>query len=162
MSLGQMDALRILQGMQMNRDVHVFGYHTKFPAASLYLFDTASIIVFGPIYDRLLIPFMHKRLKYTPTLLQRVGVGYLLAVLAIFVSFMIERMRKRLFAEGEFDIVEQDGEDVEVVRMSIFWLALSESILGIAEVMAAVGLLEFFYSQVLSSGDQHVVSKWCF
>ena len=161
MSLGQMDALRILQGMQMNRDVHVFGYHTKFPAASLYLFDTASIIIFGPIYDRLLIPFMRKRLKYTPTLLQRVGVGYLCVVLSVLTTFVVERMRKHLFAEGEFDIVEQDGEDVEVVRISIFWLALPQVFNGIAEVMAAVGLLEFFYSQVLSSGDQHVVSKWC-
>ena len=142
-----MDA-RILQGMQMNRDVHVFGHHTKFPSASLVIFNTGSIIVFLPIYDRLLIPFMRKRLQYTPTLLQRIGVGYLLAVLSVLSSFVIERSRKHLFAEGQFDTVEQDGEDVEVVRMSVFWLALPESLCGITEVMAAVGLLEFFYSQV--------------
>ena len=153
-----MDTLRILQGMQMKRDVHMFGYHTKFPVASLILFDTVAIIVFGLIYDRLLIPFMRKRLQYTPTLLQRIGVGYLLAAFSIFTTFIIERSRKQLFAEGEFDIVEQDGEDVEAVRMSIFWLALPQVINGIAEVMAAVGLLEFFYSQVPSSRERHVVS----
>ena len=157
MSLSQMD-VRILQGMQMKRDVHVFGYHTKFPAASLVVFNTGSIIVFGLLYDRLLVPFMRKRLQYTPTLLQRIGVGYLLAVLSILISFVIERSRKQLFAEGEFDIVEQDGEDVEVVRISIFWLAIPESLCGVTEVMAAVGLLEFFYSQVPSSRERHVVS----
>lgn len=143
-----MFSLFILQGDQLEREVTVFGERHKIPAASMSLFNTGCIILLIPIYDLVLIPTMKKYLNYTPTLLQRAGAGYFVAFLSMMSAYAIEKVRLDFYNDNKFHTILDDGDDVEVVDLSVWWQILPYSLIGASEVLASIGLLEFFYNQV--------------
>lgn len=53
----QMSTMFVLQGDTL--DPHI-GPHFKIPAASLSIFDTLSVIMWVPVYDRILVPFVRR------------------------------------------------------------------------------------------------------
>ena len=54
---GQMSTMFVLQGNTF--DPHI-GPYFKIPAASLSIFDTLSVIVWVPFYDRILVPLVRR------------------------------------------------------------------------------------------------------
>ncbi|KAG6418560.1 hypothetical protein SASPL_120764 [Salvia splendens] len=102
----------------------------QIPAASLGSFVTLSMLVSVPMYERYLVPLMHRRTGNPRgiTLLQRLGVG-----------FVIHRMR----VASSHGITGPD----QVVPMSIFGLLPQYVLLGVADVFNAIGQLEFYYDQ---------------
>ena len=92
-----------------------FGKSTtlEIPPASLSSFDTISIIVLIPLYDQGLVPLL-KRCKMRITVLQRIGVGLVLATVSMVVAGVVEMRRLRLAHQGRFT---PDGS----VDMSVFW-----------------------------------------
>jgi len=147
----QMFGLFILQGDQMDREVTIFGKETKIPAASMSLFNTGSIVLLIPIYDLLLLPALKRYLNYKPTLLQRTGAGYFLAFLAMTSAYALERVRLKRYNDGEFHTIVDDGDVVEVVDLSIWWQIVLYVLIGASEVLASIGMLEFFYNQAPDS-----------
>ena len=79
----QMGSFFVEQGSQMDRVVHIPRVHVagrllggggfRIPAASLALFNTISIIVLIPVYDKGLVPLLRKFGRQL-TLLQRIGM----------------------------------------------------------------------------------------
>uniref|UniRef100_A0A161WWR0 Major facilitator superfamily (MFS) profile domain-containing protein n=1 Tax=Daucus carota subsp. sativus TaxID=79200 RepID=A0A161WWR0_DAUCS len=137
----QINTLFIKQGTTLDR--HVGSSNFKIPAASIGSFVTISVLISMPIYDKIFVPFMQKRTGHSQgiTLLQRLGIGFLIHIIAIGVSCVVEAKRIRRIK------MHHVTGPKDIVPMSIFWLMPQYVLLGVGDVFNAVGLVEFFYDQ---------------
>ncbi|KAH0658951.1 hypothetical protein KY285_029258 [Solanum tuberosum] len=130
------------QGATMDRSL---GSNFEVPAASLQSFISLSVVIFIPIYDRILVP-VARAVTGKPsgiTMLQRIGTGIFLSILSMVVAAIIEK--KRLQTALEHGLVDMPKA---TVPMSICWLIPLYILFGISDVFTMVGLQEFFYDQV--------------
>ncbi|KAJ6797454.1 protein NRT1/ PTR FAMILY 8.1-like [Iris pallida] len=136
----QMGTMFVLQGNTM--DPHM-GPRFKVAAASLSMIDTISVILMVPIYDRIIVPVARKFTgqKQGFTQLTRMGIGFVIAIFAMLAASFVELRRLRVVAEGDL----YDSKDY--LPMSIFWQVPQYFIMGVAEVFAFIGQLEFFYNE---------------
>ncbi|KAL6861735.1 hypothetical protein ACP4OV_017435 [Aristida adscensionis] len=125
------------QGMLM--DHAVAGGAFVVPPAMLQSSVTVSIILLVPMYDRLIIPAINAVTGRGDgiTVLQRIGVGMVLSVVAMAIAALVEARRLRAALGGG------GGR-----RLSIFWLLPQYVLLGVSDVFTVVGMQEFFYAQV--------------
>ncbi|XP_072974778.1 protein NRT1/ PTR FAMILY 8.1-like isoform X2 [Typha angustifolia] len=136
----QMSTMFVLQGNTL--DPHM-GPSFKIPAASLSIFDTISVIVWVPIYDRFIVPFAR---KFTGrdrgfTQLTRMGIGLVISIFSMLAAGILEVIRLRTVARDK--LYDYNG----YVPISIFWQVPQYFIVGAAEVFTFIGQLEFFYDQ---------------
>ncbi|KAJ7959565.1 protein NRT1/ PTR FAMILY 5.2-like [Quillaja saponaria] len=136
----QINTLFVKQGTTLDRHL---GSAFQIPAASLGSFVTLSMLLSVPMYDRFFVPFMRHRTGNPRgiTLLQRLGIGFIIQVIAIAAAYAVEVRRMHIIRAHNI------AGPKEVVPMSIFWLLPQYILLGIADVFNAIGLLEFFYDQ---------------
>lgn len=136
----QINTLFVKQGTTLDRHV---GNNFQVPAASLGSFVTLSMLLTVPIYDRYFVPFMRNRTGNPRgiTLLQRLGIGCAIQMVAITVAYTVEMRRMRVIQ------VEHVTGNNSLVPMSIFWLLPQYALIGVADVFNSIGLLEFFYDQ---------------
>uniref|UniRef100_A0A5B6YQ37 Peptide/nitrate transporter n=1 Tax=Davidia involucrata TaxID=16924 RepID=A0A5B6YQ37_DAVIN len=130
------------QGVTMDRSI---GPSFDVPAATLQSFISLSIVLFIPIYDRILVPIARAitRKPSGITMLQRIGTGMFLSAISMAIAAMTER--KRLETALEYGLVDKPNA---TVPMSVWWLVPQYLLFGIADVFTMVGLQEFFYDQV--------------
>ncbi|KAK6116679.1 hypothetical protein DH2020_049561 [Rehmannia glutinosa] len=140
----QASTLFTKQGATMDRSI---AYGFQIPAASLQSLIALSIVVFIPIYDRILVPIARAMTKKPAgiSMLQRIGTGMFLSFLSMVIAALVER--RRLVIAIEYGLVD---EPMATVPMSVWWLAPQYLLFGIADVFTMVGLQEFFYDQVPS------------
>ncbi|KAH9611374.1 hypothetical protein KSS87_021305 [Heliosperma pusillum] len=135
----QMSTMFVEQGTVMDRTIGSF----TIPAASLSTFDVISVILWVPIYDRILVPiarkFTGKERGFSE--LQRMGIGLFISILSMVAAALVEI--KRLQLAKELDLVDKKVE----VPLNIFWQVPQYFLVGAAEVFTFVGQLEFFYDQ---------------
>lgn len=135
----QMSTMFVEQGSVMDTTIGSF----KIPAASLSTFDTISVIVWVPVYDRVIVPiarrFTGKERGFSE--LQRMGIGLFLSVLCMSAAAIVEI--KRLQLARDLDLVDE----AVAVPLSIFWQIPQYFILGAAKIFTFIGQLEFFYDQ---------------
>ncbi|KAE8723650.1 Protein NRT1/ PTR FAMILY 5.1 [Hibiscus syriacus] len=136
----QINTFFVKQGTIMDRSL---GSSFRIPSASLGSFVTLSMLISVPMYDGYFVPFMRRRTGNPRgiTLLQRLGIGFVIQVVAIAIACVVEVRRKHVIR------VHQITGPKQIVPMSIFWLMPQYVLLGIADVFNAIGLLEFFYDQ---------------
>ncbi|PIN01263.1 H+/oligopeptide symporter [Handroanthus impetiginosus] len=136
----QINTLFVKQGTTLDRH---FGSTIQIPAASLGSFVTLSMLVSVPMYDRYFVPLMQKKTGNPRgiTLLQRLGIGFVIQIVAIALAYIVEVKRMHVIK------VNQIQSPNSMVPMSIFNLLPQYVLLGIADVFNAIGLLEFFYDQ---------------
>ena len=108
------------------------------PAATLQCFINLTMIIFIPIYDRLLVPIARSFTQCPSgiTMLQRIGSGMVLSILAMVVAALVET--KRL----------QTARDDATTLMCVWWLVPQYVFIGVADMLTMVGLQELFYDQV--------------
>jgi solute carrier family 15 (peptide/histidine transporter), member 3/4 len=127
------------QGVLMNHTigVGVGSGSLVIPPAMLQSSITVSIILLVPMYDRMIVPLTHAVTGGSDgiTVLQRIGVGMVLSVVAMVAAALVESRRLR----------------AEPALLSIFWLLPQYVLLGVSDVFTVVGMQEFFYSQVPAS-----------
>ncbi|KAJ1429777.1 Proton-dependent oligopeptide transporter family [Sesbania bispinosa] len=130
----------IKQGTTLDRRL---GPNFHVPAASLWCFVVLTMLISLPIYDQYFIPFMRARTGNLRgiTLLQRVGIGVAIQVIAIAITYVVEI--RRMDVIGKQHIIGPE----EIVPMGIFWLLPQNVLLGVADTFLTTGLLEFFYDQ---------------
>lgn len=135
----QMSTMFVLQGNTLDPSM---GPHFKIPAASLSIFDTLSVIVWVPLYDRVIVPAAR---RFTGdergfSQLTRMGIGLVVSIFAMVAAGVLELVRLRM--------VRRHGYyDLEQLPLSIFWQVPQYFIIGAAEVFTFIGQLEFFYDQ---------------
>ncbi|KAM7276798.1 hypothetical protein ACFE04_018664 [Oxalis oulophora] len=132
----QMASLFVEQGAAMNRKIADF----DIPPASMSSFDILSVAAFIFIYRRVLDPLV-RRLKGSKskslTELERMGVGLVIAVLAMICAGTVELFRLKY--------ADKDGKNPS--SLSILWQIPQFVLIGASEVFMYVGQLEFFNGQ---------------
>ncbi|XP_078438391.1 protein NRT1/ PTR FAMILY 7.3-like [Wolffia australiana] len=129
----QMASLFVEQGAVMNTQVGTFDV----PPASMSAFDIFSVAFFIFFYSHLLHPLVCKIKKDSTGLteLQRMGIGLVIAVLAMVAAGTVEIFRLRY--------VTDDGSS----SLNIMWQIPQFVLIGASEVFMYVPQLEFFNSQ---------------
>ncbi|EFJ14362.1 hypothetical protein SELMODRAFT_234606 [Selaginella moellendorffii] len=119
----QTSTLFVQQGQEMRNRISGF----KVPPASLAAFDTIAVILTVPLYERLLVPVLRRLAGQQSGLtgLQRMGLGLLLAMVAMVVAGVVET-------------------HAMVHQVSILWQVPQYFLVGTAGVFAFAGRTEFF------------------
>jgi len=129
--LGQLGTYVVLQAAQTDRRI-TKSSSFLIPQGSFIVFNMLALTLWIPVYDRFLVPALRRFTKREGgiTLLQRIGVGLVLSVVAMVVSAAVEQRRRRIGS-----------------TMSCFWLVPQQVLAGLSEAFAAIGQIEFFYRQ---------------
>ncbi|XP_050234816.1 protein NRT1/ PTR FAMILY 3.1-like [Mercurialis annua] len=132
----------IQQARTMDRH---FAHHSfEIPPASLSVFSVLTMLTGLVLYERLFVPLV-RRFTANPsgiTCLQRMGVGFLVNIIATVVSAVVESKRKSVAAHHNLL-----DDPKAIIPISVFWLVPQYCLHGIAEVFMSVGHLEFLYDQ---------------
>ncbi|XP_004307313.1 PREDICTED: protein NRT1/ PTR FAMILY 7.2-like [Fragaria vesca subsp. vesca] len=134
----QMASLFVEQGAVMKTTVSNF----HIPPASMSSFDILSVALFIFIYRRVLDPLVAKLRKRGLTELQRMGIGLVIAIMAMISAGVVECFRLKY---ARTDCASTDCESPS--SLSIFWQVPQYMLVGASEVFMYVGQLEFFNSQ---------------
>ncbi|XAR70604.1 hypothetical protein NMG60_11027511 [Bertholletia excelsa] len=141
----QMASLFVEQGAAMNCTVSGF----QIPAASMSSFDILSVGFFIFFYRHVLDPAvtLFKKKKGTEcspsrglTELQRMGIGLVIAIVAMVSAGIVECYRLRYVRK---DCLHCEGSS----SLSVFWQVPQYALIGASEVFMYVGQLEFFNAQ---------------
>ncbi|KAF7828539.1 protein NRT1/ PTR FAMILY 7.3-like isoform X1 [Senna tora] len=129
----QMASLFVEQGAVMKTTISNF----RIPPASMSSFDIISVAIFIFLYRRVLDPLVGK-LKNSGskglTELQRMGIGLVIAIMAMVSAGIVECYRLKYAQQG-------------TSSLSIFWQIPQYAFIGASEVFMYVGQLEFFNAQ---------------
>ncbi|KAK7275242.1 hypothetical protein RIF29_16351 [Crotalaria pallida] len=120
----------------------------QIPAASMSVFTFLAMLTTTAFYDRVFIRVARRftGLDRGITFLQRMGIGFVISILATFVGGFIEVKRKNVAkAHG---LIEHSSATIPI---SVFWLVPQYSLHGIAEAFMSIGHMEFFYDQAPES-----------
>lgn len=129
-------SLFLEQGAAMDNKIGSF----HMPPASMTVFDIVSISTFILFYDKLIMPLYKKIMKNKPkepSELQRMGIGFVVAIVGILAAAFLEHQRLKHAIAG-------DGQRSS---LSIFWQVPQYVLIGISEAFMYVGQMEFFGSQ---------------
>lgn len=132
--LSQHSAFNVPQARRMDRHIGSSGFNI--PPASMSVFSSLTLILWMPLYDRLVVPKMRKMTGYPGGIkvLQRIGIGFFVSIVALLVSGLVEMRRRRLGQHNQ--------------KLSAMWLVPQHCLYGLGESFHAVGQLEFLYDQL--------------
>ncbi|KAH6822551.1 Major facilitator superfamily protein [Perilla frutescens var. hirtella] len=141
----QQNTFSLQQAKSMDRHINK---NFEIPAASMTVFTQISMLSTIVFYDRAFVPIARKitGIERGVSFLTRMGIGFLISLLATFAAGFIEIRRKHAAAgAGLID------EPHAVVPISVLWLMPQYCLHGIAEAFMSIGHLEFFYDQAPES-----------
>ncbi|KAI3962243.1 hypothetical protein MKX01_030793 [Papaver californicum] len=126
------------QGTDMKRK---FGSHFIIPSAALQGVKSITIILLVPVYDQVVTPIFRiiSRSKKRITVMQRMGFGLFLSVIAMSIAALVETQRIK---------ISRREPNNSSAQLNIFWLVPQYIIMGMSEVFTIIGMQEFSYSEV--------------
>lgn len=134
-----MASLFVEQGAAMKTTVSNF----RIPPASMSSFDILSVAAFIFLYRRVIEPLaggIRKKNSKGLTELQRMGIGLVIAIVAMLAAGIVECYRLK-YAKTECKHCEGASS------LSIFWQVPQYALIGASEVFMYVAQLEFFNAQ---------------
>lgn len=143
--LSQMQTYLVFQAMQTDRRIGRGNFNI--PAASYNVFSMISLTLWIPIYDRILIPFLRRITGKDEgiTILQRIGIGLIFAVLTMLMAGAVEGHRRHMaLTHPALGIFPHKGA---ISAMSGNWLIAPLAMAGLSEAFAVIGQVEFYYKQ---------------
>ncbi|KAF6162411.1 hypothetical protein GIB67_014384 [Kingdonia uniflora] len=138
-SMTQLDTITVLQAMKMDRRLGNF----NIPAGSIGVISLLTMVVWIPIYDQIVVPVLSRITKIEGgiTLLVRMGIGMVFAILQLVVAGFIEEKRRA-------SALAHAGPD-GVAPFSVMWLIPQIALNGFANSFNVIGQIEFYYKQFL-------------
>ncbi|KAL4378303.1 hypothetical protein GQ457_02G004070 [Hibiscus cannabinus] len=138
--IAEMGTLFVRQGTTLDRRM---GPHFNIPPACLSAFVTIFMLITIPIYDRYFVPTVRRYTKNPRgiTLLQRMGIGFMLQIIIMITACIVERKRLSIAREHQKLGIN------DTVPLSIFILLPQFALAGVYDAFAEVAKLEFFYDQ---------------
>jgi len=135
------------QGCQM--DCRVWSSDSQYNPGSWSFWDTISIVLLVPVFDKVIYPFWGKLQGRSPTALQKIGVGYFVAIICMVLSGIVEILRRNApVLEDVYSICGAEGENRPVNDLSLWWQMPQYFLLGIGEILASITAYDLFYNQV--------------
>eukprot|EP01018_Ginkgo_biloba_P014125 Gb_30346 [translate_table: standard] len=115
------------------------------PDTSMAFFPVAFVFLALSVYDVLFVPFARRFTGHPrgTTQLQRIGIGLAFSVLSVIWAGAFERYRRNYALSHGYEETYYNF----MPGLSAYWLIIQYCLIGIAEVFAAVGMLEFFYEE---------------
>lgn len=140
----QQQTYTVFQALQSDRHLGNTGF--KIPAASYTIFSMLALTLWIPIYDRLIVPKLRKITGKEGgiTVLQKMGIGMVLAIITMLVSGLVEEKRRSLALSNPIGMEERRGA---ISSMSGFWFVPQLSLIGLSEACTVIGQVEFYYKQ---------------
>ncbi|XP_049396391.1 protein NRT1/ PTR FAMILY 2.11-like isoform X2 [Solanum stenotomum] len=144
--LVQMQTYVVFQTLQSDRSLYSASKF-KIPAASYSVFSMLSLSIWIPIYDRIIVPFLRKITKKEAgiTVLQKMGIGLVIAVLTMLVSAVVETRRRDIALRHPTLGIEPRRGGISA--MSANWLIPQLALAGLSEAFTIIAQVEFFYKQ---------------
>ncbi|XP_064960571.1 protein NRT1/ PTR FAMILY 7.3-like isoform X1 [Musa acuminata AAA Group] len=135
----QMASLFVVQGAAMRTTVGAF----SIPPSSMSAFDILGVVIFIFLRDRLLHPLVCriKKSRVGLTELQRMGVGLVIAVMAMIAAGTAEHFRLKQAR------APCSGCSGAASSLHILWQVPQYALIGASEVFMYVGQLEFYNGQ---------------
>nr|XP_042913771.1 solute carrier family 15 member 4-like [Parasteatoda tepidariorum] len=150
----QMQTTFLAQGLQMRLSILPVNSTadvkdaTEFsiPAAWLMLFNVLFLIIFIPLMNHVIYPWLDRRGTQI-SILTRMAIGMMCATLSMVIAGCLEICRLHFIHEGR--IVNQTIENTVFVAadLPIMWQIPQYSLIGISEVFTSVSGMEFACSQ---------------
>ena len=124
----------VLQGSYMNLKVT---RKFLFPAASLSMFEGATLLLLIPLMDKVVFRFLRRLgVEFTP--LRRIGVGMLFACSSVALAGFIEIERKHILkTHGAISQTVFD-KTINASPISVFWQVPQYILQGTGEVLVSV------------------------
>lgn len=141
----QLQNFILFQALQSNR--RLFSTSFKIPAGTYVVFAMLALSIWLPIYDRIVVPALR---KYTNkedgiTLLQRMGIGMVLNIIALFVAGIAETRRRTVaLTRPTLGFAEEKGS---ISSFSAMWFIPELAIFGLAQGFTFIGENELFYKE---------------
>ncbi|KAK3703597.1 hypothetical protein QZH41_019140 [Actinostola sp. cb2023] len=146
----QMNSTFLLQGLHMNLRFNTTFKDTTFtvPAAWLSLADVTVVLLLIPLMDRVIYPWLDKK-GYNLSLNKRISIGFVFAIASMCAAGVVENERKKVSGPPIFQCI--NGQNYSAADMNIFYQVPQYGLIGISEVFASVGCLEFAYREAPES-----------
>lgn len=143
-ALVQQQTYVVFQALQSDRRLGNTNF--KIPAATYTIFTMISLTIWIPIYDRIIVPRLQRLTKKEGglTILQRMGIGMVLAIVTMLLSGIIEERRRTMA------LAKPLGEDPRrgaISSMSGLWLIPQLTLIGFSEAFTIIAQIEFYYKQ---------------
>ncbi|XP_017973961.1 PREDICTED: protein NRT1/ PTR FAMILY 2.10 [Theobroma cacao] len=134
----------VFQALQSNRHLGNTGFNI--PAASYGIFIMIGLTIWIPIYDRIIVPWLQRYTKKEGgiTLLQKMGIGMVLAIVTMLLSAIVED-RRRAFALSK--PIGIDSRRRAISSLSAMWYIPQLTLIGLSEAFTIIALMEFYYKQ---------------
>jgi len=140
----QQTTYAVFQALQMDRHL---GTSFEVPAATYVIFTMIALTIWIPLYDRIIVPFLQRLTGKEGglTLLQRMGIGMVLAMLCTIVSGLVEGNRRHIaLTRPTLGITSKGGA---ISSLSAMWLIPQLSLSGLSEGFNYIAQIEFYYKQ---------------
>eukprot|EP01018_Ginkgo_biloba_P019315 Gb_12437 [translate_table: standard] len=114
------------------------------------VFTIVSMLITISLYDRIFMPIAHYFTErgHEISFLQRIGIRFIVFVVATLVADFVKIKQKNIDAQGlEFDVFSLLDNPKTIIPMVVFWLVPPYNLHGIIEAFMSIGHLEFFYDQ---------------
>lgn len=143
-SLSQHTNYVVFQALQSDRLLGNTGF--KIPAASYAVVTMLSLTIWVAIYDRIIVPKLRRITGHETglSILQRMGVGMVLAILTMLLAGLVEDKRRTLALTKPVGVEPRRGA---ISSLSGFWYVPQLTLMGIAEGFTIIGHIEFYYKQ---------------
>ncbi|CAN4110424.1 unnamed protein product [Withania somnifera] len=124
-------------------DRHVLpGYQFEIPAGSFSFFSILTSIIWNISYDRVLVPLLMSRYPRGLSPVLRMGAGLIISCVAMALGAITENIRRNKAINEGFE-----NDPNAVLNMSAVWFVPQFALLGLAEALNLIGLMEFLYAQ---------------
>jgi len=134
------------QGCQM--DCRVFSSTSQYNPGSWSFWDTVSIVLLVPVFDKVIYPVWGKAFG-TPTPLQKIGTGYLISILCMVLSGIVEIARRNASVIPDLYSVCGAADENRPVNDLSLWAQMPQYfLLGVGEILASITAYDLFYNQV--------------